>query len=336
MAHKLDDLEEIKRIDTSNMLGFIGNFPRQIEEAIQITENIEIEDFNPSQIVIAGVGGSAIGGDILASWLFKRIKIPIFVNRAYKLPTFVDENTLLFAVSYSGNTEETLSLFEEGIKKGCRIVAITSGGKLKEHCEQENVKIICIPKGVPPRAAVAYLFIPIVGIIKKLRERLIPENPKDDNPAKQLALQLHGETPIIYGFGIFNPIARRWQTQLNENAKVLAWHGSFPEMNHNEMEAWAHDYDPKRFTVVLLRDDFLLENRLQKRVKLTKDTIFKNYAKNVIEVVAEGGMEKDYLSRMLYSVYLGDFVSIYLAILRDIDPTPVLAIEGFKRDLAGN
>ncbi|UCG69391.1 MAG: bifunctional phosphoglucose/phosphomannose isomerase [Thermoplasmata archaeon] len=354
MPQILDDLDAIKKLDSMDMLGFIRNFPEQIEEAQKIAEMVDIEDFKPHQIVIAGVGGSAIGGDILASWLFKRIDVPIFVNRAYRLPTFVGEKTLLFTVSYSGNTEETLSLFDEGKKKCCRIIAITSGGKLQERCRNEDVKLISIPKGKPPRAAVAYLFIPIVVVLKKLgiyepdrelritienlktlRGQLIPENPTENNKAKQVALQLIDENPIIYGLAIFNAIARRWQTQLNENAKVLAWHGTFPEMNHNEIEAWANDNNSKKFVAVLLRDDILLDGRLQKRVRLTNTSILQKHAKKVIEIVAEGGSEKDYLARMLYSMYMGDYVSIYLAILRGIDPTPVLAIEGFKKNLAG-
>ncbi|UCE37395.1 MAG: bifunctional phosphoglucose/phosphomannose isomerase [Thermoplasmata archaeon] len=354
MQQILDDMDEIKRLDTEDMLGFVQNFPKQIEEAKSISERTDLEVFQPHQILIAGVGGSAIGGDILASWLFKRINIPIFVNRAYKLPTFVGEKTLLFTVSYSGNTEETLSLFDEGIKKRCRIVAITSGGELTRRCKAENVKLISIPSGKPPRASVAYLFMPIVVTLKKLgiydsdrevavaidnlnalKGKLVPENPTDKNPAKQIAQQLQGETPIIYGLAIFNAIARRWQTQLNENSKVLAWHSTFPEMNHNEIEAWAHDGNSNKFTAVLLRDNFKMEGRLQKRVSLTKNTILEKHAKKVIEVVAEGGEEKDYLARMLYLMYLGDFVSIYLAILRGENPTPVSAIEGFKRDLAG-
>ncbi len=354
MPQILDDMDAIKNLDASDMLGFIQNFPEQIEEAVKIAKEIEIETFKPYQIVIAGVGGSAIGGDILASWLFKRIEIPIFTNRAYKLPSFVGKNTLLFAVSYSGNTEETLSLFEEGIKKQCKVIAITSGGKLEKRCKEENVKLISIPPGKPPRAAVAYLFIPIVVVLKKLgiyepdrevkvaienlkglRKKLVPESSTENNPAKQIALRLQGETPIIYGLAIFNAIARRWQTQLNENAKVLAWYGAFPEMNHNEIEAWVNDKNSKSFAAVLLRDDFQHESRLQKRVKLTKSMILQKHAKKVIEVVAEGGEEKDYLARMLYSMYLGDFVSIYLAILRGIDPTPVKAIASFKKELAG-
>jgi glucose/mannose-6-phosphate isomerase len=352
--HKiLDDLDEIKRIDTKDMLGVISNFPEQIQEAQSIAKAVEIEAFSTYHGVVAGVGGSAIGGDILASWLFKRINIPIFVNRAYKLPSFAGENTLLFAVSYSGNTEETLSLFEEGKNKGCKIIAITSGGTLAERCREDNITVVSIPQGKPPRAAVAYLFIPIVVVLKKLgmydpdyevavaienlkklRENLVPDHPIEKNLAKQIAINLHGETPIIYGLAIFNAIAKRWQTQLNENAKMLAWYGTFPEMNHNEMQAWAADDNSKSFTVVLLRDNYLIEGRLQKRVSLTKKMIFEKQAKKVIEVVAEGGGEKDYLARMLYSMYLGDYVSIYLSILRGLDPTPVSAIEGFKRELA--
>jgi glucose/mannose-6-phosphate isomerase len=172
-----------------------------------------------------------------------------------------------------------------------------------------------------------------IGNLRILRERLAPDIPTKSNPAKQLALKLKDVTPIIYGLAIFNSIARRWQTQLNENAKILAWHGTFPEMNHNEMEAWAQDNNSKRFTAVILRDDYKRQGRLQKRVELTKNSILKRHANNVIEVVAEGGDEDDYLARMLYSMYLGDFVSIYLAILRGINPTPVATIEAFKRDL---
>jgi glucose/mannose-6-phosphate isomerase len=350
----LDDLEGIKRIDAGNMLGFISNFPEQIEEAIGIAKSIEINEFIPQNIVIAGVGGSAIGGDILASWLFKRIKIPIFVNRAYRLPTFVDENTLLFTVSYSGNTEETLSLFDEGITKGCKIIAITSGGELEKRCGDNCITIIKVPKGKPPRASVAYLFFPIVVMLKKLniydpdpeikvtidnlkdlREHIVPERLADENPAKQMAQKLNGELPIIYGEGIFNSIARRWQTQLNENAKTLSWHSTFPEMNHNEIEAWVKDENSARFTVIILRDDFRMESQLQKRVVLTKRSILEKHAKQVLEVVATGGDEKDYLARMLYAMYLGDFVSIYISILKGIDPSPVSAIESFKKDLAG-
>jgi glucose/mannose-6-phosphate isomerase len=349
----LDDIEEIKRIDAQDMLGFICNFPNQIQEAMDIADSVNIQDFNPKQIVIAGVGGSAIGGDILASWLFKRLKIPIFVNRAYKLPEYADDDTLLFTVSYSGNTEETLSLFKEGVAKNCKIVAITSGGELEKLCENEDIILIKAPKGKPPRAAVAYLLMPIVVVLNKLgiydpkkeiavatqnlielRDELVPENPTENNQAKQIALKLQGETPIIYGEGIFNAIARRWQTQLNENAKILAWHSSFPEMNHNEIEAWAKDDNSKKFTAILLRDDFRSESQLQKRVKLTKTSILEKNPKKVIEIVAKGGEERDYLARMLYSMYLGDFVSIYLAILQGINPSPVSTIEAFKRDLS--
>jgi glucose/mannose-6-phosphate isomerase len=349
----LDDLEIIKKIDSHDMLGTIHNFPNQIEEAINIAQDMDIENFTPRQIVIAGVGGSAIGGDILASWLFKRIEVPIFVNRAYKLPTFVGEDTLLFTVSYSGNTEETLSLFKEGITKGCKIVAITSGGELEKLCNDNKIPIISVPKGKPPRASVAYLFMPIVVVLKKLgiydpdkeievvvenlrslRNRLSPETPIEDNTAKQMALKLQGEIPIIYGEGIFNSIARRWQTQFNENAKTISWHSAFPEMNHNEIEAWAKDDNSKKFTVIILRDDFRMDSQLQKRVKLTKESILEKHAKKVMEVVAKGGEERDYLARMLYAMYLGDFVSIYIAILKGHDPSPVSAIEGFKRDLS--
>jgi glucose/mannose-6-phosphate isomerase len=352
MHKTLDDLDEIKRIDAEDMLGVISKFPEQIKEAQSIAEAVEIEVFSPYHAVVAGVGGSAIGGDILASWLFNRINIPIFVNRAYKLPSFVGENTLLFTVSYSGNTEETLSLFEEGKKKGCKIIAITSGGTLAQRCREDNITVVSVPQGKPPRAAVAYLFIPIVVVLKKLgiydpdyevavaienlkklREKLVPDCPIENNIAKQTAINLHDETPIIYGLAIFNAIAKRWQTQLNENAKMLAWHGTFPEMNHNEMQAWAGDDKSKRFTAVLLRDNYLLEGKLQKRVSLTKKMILEKHANKVIEVVAEGGGDKDYLARMLYSMYIGDFVSIYLAILRGLNPTPVSAIEEFKREL---
>jgi glucose/mannose-6-phosphate isomerase len=240
------------------------------------------------------------------------------------------------------------------VAKKCKIVAITSGGELEKLSESEGIILINAPKGKPPRASVAYLLMPIVVVLKKLgiydpqneitiavdtlkelRDRMGPENPTKNNQAKQIAKELQGKTPIIYGEGIFNAIARRWQTQLNENSKILAWHSSFPEMNHNEIEAWVKDDKSKIFTAILLRDDFRAESQLQKRVKLTKTSILEPHLENVIEIVAKGGEERDYLARMLYSMYLGDFVSIYLAILQDINPSPVSAIEAFKQDLSG-
>ena len=295
------------------------------------------------------MGGSAIGGDILSVLLSYEANLPIVTSRGYTTPRTADASTLVFTCSYSGNTEETLSAVSEAFDHGCKIIAITSGGKLEEFCIKNDLLVVKIPKGLPPRAAVAYLFFPMLIILEKmkiinpikelpelimalneLRDQLSPIVPEEQNPAKQLAQKLKEGIPYIYGHTYLNIIAKRWQTQLNENSKILTMSGGFPEMNHNEIVGWAEDDSEraKQFVIVLFRsaDE---HPRITKRIELTKNILISK-AKKVLEVDVQGASR---LTRMMTCMYLGDYTSVYLALLRGVDPTPVEPIEKLKKKM---
>lgn len=343
----LDELEKIKSIDKSNMIEIARKFPENIEEAIKIT-NLKIPNFIPSNIIITGMGGSAIGGDIVYDWLFDKIEIPIFVNRGYELPKFANNKTLIFVVSYSGNTEETISCFDKALNKKCKIIAITSNGKIEKLCIESNIKYTKVPLGIPPRTAIPYLLFSIVYVLqnmklvkadkeirdaintlKKLRKKIVPESETNNNIAKQIAISIKNTHPVIYGHSYYSSIAKRWRCQLNENSKILATNYEFIEANHNDIVGWNNKYFGNKFSVILLRDK---NERIEisKRIELVKKFVYEKYAKNIIEVFGNG---KTKLAKMLSLLYIGDFVSIYLAVLNDIDPTPVKIIEELKKEL---
>jgi glucose/mannose-6-phosphate isomerase len=348
----LDNLEDIKAIDNSGMLDILYKFPEQILEVATALKGFRIlvlEGFQPTKIIVAGMGGSAIGGDILASVLTENAKLPIITVRDYTLPAIADDRTLVLACSYSGNTEETLSCVTTALERGCKIIGITSGGKLEEFCRANNLPVFPIPKGLPPRAAIAYLFFPMAVILEKLklvdidveltemvdelielRKILLPEIPTAENPAKLLAEKISTSIPVIYGHSYLNVIALRWRTQFNENSKMLAMASSFPEMNHNELVGWsaAPDEISKLFTVIILRsaDE---HPQVTKRIELTKNVMM-DKAGNIFEIDAQG---KSLLTRMLTTMYLGDYISVYIALLRGINPTPVAVIEELKKKL---
>lgn len=338
----LDNISQIDNIDKFGMRGSLTGFPEQIENAIEIGRNAKIPKFEFGNIVIAGMGGSAIGGDILAAVLKNTCTLPVFVNRDYALPGFASKDTLLIVSSYSGNTEETISAFQDGIDRGCNIIVVTSGGKLKQLATMHSKPIIQIPAGFVPRAALNYLLFPVITVleqyglvmfdvddvlatIRDINARISPENRTEENTAKQIALKVTRKTPIIYGHTYYVPIARRWKTQFNENAKIAAFFSSFPEMCHNDLVALANDKNMSKFMHILLRDKEE-HTKLKKRIEVTKELVFKD----CIEVYASG---KTQLAKMLSLLYIGDFASYYLAILKGIDPTPVEVIERLKKKL---
>ncbi len=322
------------------------SLPEQVEKGASLTENIEVPDIVPKNIIIGGMGGSAIGGDILASLLFRRSPMPIYVNRNYSLPSFAREDTLLFIVSYSGNTPETISMFREGMSTGCRIIAITSGGMLKRECKKHGAECVCIPKGLMPRAAIGYLFSPILTILNKMkiydpeveihntvhvtkefREKIRPEVPTDKNPAKSLAMSIKNKVPVIYGHTVYGAVARRWHTQLNENAKTISLWGTIPEIAHNEIVAWGEDSKAEDFVILLLRDNAESEE-VSMNVEATKRILKRNV--EVLEVKTEADT---YLARIMSAIFLGDALSVYLAFLKGVDPAPVKRIDQFKEIL---
>src|SRR6266581_7067273 len=293
------------------------------------------------------MGGSAIGGDVFAAWLADRAKIPIQVVRDYRLPAYARPEDLLVAISYSGNTEETLAATAQGIKLGCRVVAITSGGTLRDLARGNRMRVFAVPTGLPPRGAFGHLFGILAGIgggwaigaldhelkeaiahLQALRIRLRPESGVRSNRAKALSLRIRAVVPILYAAPPFIAVARRWQTQLNENSKVLAFSSTFPEADHNELVGWVEDPRARSHRPVLLRDrDESAEMRRQ--LDITVSLISK---RTRVEEIQDDG--STLVSRMLGTLLLGDYVSLYLAVLRRVDPMVLKPIVALKAKLA--
>ncbi len=361
----LDSLNKIKSVDRNGMCKIQVHLPENCEDAInraeklriphhvEISKKIRIVYKKPEKILVAGMGGSAIGGDLLRSWLSDFSPIPIDVSRDYRLSNYVDEKTLVFVVSYSGNTEETLSSFVEAVERRCMVVAITSGGQLLMLCKQLAIPVVELPSGIPPRTALPYLFFPLIVVLKKMkiidgksveiseaitvlskvREQIQPETPFSRNIAKQIALKVKGTIPVIYGFRHYSGVAARIKDQFNENSKVPAKCDVFPELNHNEIVGWQGSKKlTGNFSVILLRDlDEPLE--IKARIDLTKKLVLKKKVRVILELYGQG---KFTLARMLSAIYIGDFVSIYLAILNNTDPTPVEIVTKLKSELKEN
>lgn len=319
-------------IDASNMLKVIEDFPQQCRTAIELPKGMSVSG-KIDKIVVAGMGGSAVCGDLLKIYMHEH-KIPVFVVRDYKVPNFVDEKTLFFAVSYSGNTEETLSAFEDANKKNAKIIAVTTGGQLGVLAK----KVIKIPTGLQPRAALGYLFFPVLGVLSnsgiidvesnKIDEMLSILSKTDDFKiiGERLAKKIQNKTPIVYSSELFGAVAYRWKTQLNENSKSAAFHHVFSEMNHNEIVGY-QSMNKNDFTTIFIRDKFDNE-RIKKRMDVTKEIISTRV--DVEEIFTRG---EHLLSRLFSGIYYGDFVSYYLALANKIDPTPVNVIENLKKRL---
>ncbi len=349
----LDDIDLISKIDKSGMLDAVESFPDYIKEAIEIVGSTELNSiFKVDNIVVSGMGASAISGDIVQVLFRDKLDVPIHVTREYDLPKWTNKNTLLLSQSYSGNTEETLSTFKHAYQKHCRIIGISSGGELEEYCKKREVPHIKIPSGLQPRAATAYiLFSSIlalkkVGILKNDIDSEIQETievtedfrrhnkksvPEKDNLSKQLARKILNTTPQVYGWGAYYPIARRWCTQFNENSKIICRYDEFSECNHNDIVAWSMNPEvSKKFTCVMFRDAESESIYMKKRLDFTKK-LLQDVSAGVIEVHPKG---KKRLAKMMYFMYLGDYISNYIAILRNIDPSPVEAIMELKGELA--
>ncbi|WGI17078.1 bifunctional phosphoglucose/phosphomannose isomerase [Methanonatronarchaeum sp. AMET-Sl] len=335
--------EQIEQYDSEDMLKELEMFPDMCLKAYRDCE-LEVDLSNTKNIIVTGMGGSAIGGYMLKQLLRDISPIPIHINRDYDLPKFVDKETLLLTVSYSGNTKETLSSFKDGLKKGCKILCITSNGKLNKMAQKNKIKSYQPPKGLQPRAAFPYLFLPLLktlqnsGLIEKnkiddtintlnqIKQKNKPENPIKKNTAKKIAKNLNNSIPVIYGYRNMEPVAYRWKCQINENSKKFSVFNRFPELNHNEVVGWS-DPNTKNMSVCIIREQNE-PKKANKLIKATKNT-FSN-AKQINEITAPGETP---LTRMLTGVYIGDYVSIYLATLNKVNPTPVKPITQIKNNL---
>ena len=357
----LNYAEKIKKLDVSNMIDDINKTTNYIENALDISkdliipkeirkERISISYGIPHNIVIVGMGGSAIGGSLLKEFLLDKLNIPIEIIRDYNLPKYVSENTLIIVVSYSGNTEETLNGFKEAVEKKAMIVAISSNGLLKKICEKNKIPIVLIPQNIQPRASLPYLFFPMFNILKKvnlpldfyieieetistlnkLGKEIHVDVPLEANLAKQIASKLHNKIGLIHAPPRFGAAARRMKCQLNENSKNLAFWDEFSELNHNEIVGWERKLDvQKEFVLILLRSSFE-STYTRNRIVITKDLIYKDKVKEIIEINGVGG---GLLSQIFSLILIADYVSYYLAILNGIDPSPVKDISKLKKEL---
>jgi glucose/mannose-6-phosphate isomerase len=345
-----DDPKIYKQIDQSDMRAQLHDLPDQCMEAWQKALAFELpEDYSDiDKIVILGMGGSAIGGDLVQSLYQSKLKVTFSVNRDYKLPAYVDSSTLVIASSYSGGTEETLSAFNDAIKTGCKKLVMTTNGKLKEMAEKIGVPIFHIEHVSQPRAALGYSFMPLIAFLYNMG--LLKEKPEVDemvrtlnsllremeehipcraNEAKQIAGGMYGKIPIIYGAGILSEVAHRWKTQINENSKATAYYEILPELNHNSVVGYQFPAEPiSNLCVVFLRCPSL-HSRTLLRYKVTSELLEQNGIK--YQIVDSTGDDK--LSQIMGLIFLGDWVSYYLAMLYEIDPTPVKSIDYLKKKL---
>jgi glucose/mannose-6-phosphate isomerase len=348
----LDNVALYRQLDPSGMLGHLHQFPEQCQRAWEkiMAFSLPPEYSSINKVIILGMGGSAIGGDIVGRLALPEAKVPVSVLRGYNLPRFVDKKTLIIASSYSGNTEETLSAFTEALDTPARKIALTTGGKLKDLAAQHGVPVITIDYQSPPRAAFPHSFISLVGVFQKLRlledksadlqeavktlnrlsQDFVETVPLASNPAKQLAAGLHGHIAVIYGAGILSEVARRWKTQFNENSKTWTFFELFSELNHNSVVGYQFPPGAKEIVHVVVLRSPLLHPRILLRYEATAHLMARAGINH--EFVEASGESP--LTQMLSLVLLGDYTSFYLALLNEVDPTSIDAINYMKEYLA--
>lgn len=325
------------------MKKLVQDFSIQLHEALIIGKNhrfsTPVSEF--SNIVVTGLGGSGIGASIVQNFVFDKLKKPFIVNKSYFLPAFVNRKSLVIVCSYSGNTEETIMAMQQAIKKRATIICITSGGKIAEIASHKKMDCILVPAGMPPRACLGYSLIQILftlayfGLIDSRFEREIKASIKHMNAsepdtvkkATAIAKKINGKLPIVYAADNFEGVAVRFRQQLNENSKMLAWHGAIPEMNHNELVGWRDAAQDKAVIILRNNDDF---ERVQLRMEINKK-IFRKYTSTIIEIHSEG---KTYWEKVFYLVHMTDWISVILADLRGMDATEVKVIDFLKKSLA--
>lgn len=339
-------------LTAEKMMGFLYELPDQFKESLQMKFDFAAGYKRTyHNILVTGLGGSAIGGDVLRCYAQDKAGLPVVVNRDYDIPAFVDQNTLVFAISYSGNTEETLSAYHQARGKGASIICVTSGGKLAKLAEEDGYGIIKVPGELVPRAATGYLFAPVallleeigifngvkdeiketIQVLQELRESIGPNVMIPQNQAKIIAEEMRDCIPVVWGAaGLSEVAALRWKAQINENAKSPAYYNVFPELNHNEIVGFELPQELlSRMVVIVLKDKYDNE-RIKKRMEISMN-IIKDHVKNVIEVNSLG---ESSLARFYSLTYTGDYASVYLALEYGINPTPVKIIDYLKAELA--
>ena len=339
------DPEHVELVDRHGMIRAVLGMGEMLERSLKSLESLTLPFEGPSRVVSAGMGGSAIAGEVIRSWLMHRSNVPVEVVRGYHLPAHVGPDSLVVAVSYSGNTEETVSLMAEALRRGCMVASVSSGGVLEEVSKRLGVPWVSVPKGLQPRAAMPHLLasqarileasgldvetgelLQASELLKRLSRELSPETPVEGNEAKRLALSIRGRFPVVYASETLWPAALRFKTQLNENAKTPAKAEVFPELCHNDVVGFEGPGELlSSMCLVLLRDPGE-EPAVRERVEAVKE-LAEGRVGALVEVWARG--EKA-VERILSAVMVGDAASVYLAVLYGVDPTPVRVISRIK------
>ena len=324
--------------DSGNMIEVLRKFPSMLQESMTLAEDISFPKEFIENIIISGMGGSGYTGDLLKVYL-QDMPIQVHVVKDYILPKFVDRKSLMFAISYSGNTEETVTAYRTALKRGCKIVCIASGGKLKELSNLNKTPFIEVPKGIQPRLSTPYLFLSVLismqnlGLIDDVEESieetvayLKASQKKIEMYCHDLAKKLKGKTPIIYSSQRMFCIAEKWKTDINENAKVHAFYNMFPEFNHNEICAYQNSKDT--FHTILI-SDIQDHERIKKRFEIFKKVV-KKYKVELTEVALKGD---NFMTRLFSAILMGLYLGYFMAIEQGTDPTPVEIIENLKKEL---
>jgi len=353
------NLKSLKNLDKSNMFDVLRTFPEQIKHALDIGQSINFANSisNSDNILILGMGGSAIGGDLLRSYLSElgdANHIDIKINRDYTFSPHLAKNSLVIASSYSGNTEETLSGVRLALEHTKNIVCITTGGELEKIAKENNLNIIKVPEGFQPRCAIGYSFFPLLylvlksgslseGVVNRIESEISSTLNRlnqlsneysieniNDNFALSIAEKLKNKMPIIYTSRAMESVGLRWRGQFQENAKRAAFGSVLPEMNHNEINSWQYREDFNKDFFFFLLEDRLDHAQVSKRFDyLEKVLLQENRQVKRLKSVADSHLE-----RMFKAIYLGDWVSFWLAIITEKDPTAIDIILGLKAELS--
>lgn len=350
--YALDDQRAFAEIDTQNMLGHIDRLPEQLQFAWELGQNLALPPYrNLRQVIIAGMGGSAIGADLLAAYAAAKCKVPVFVHRDYDLPAWaVGPETLMIASSHSGNTEETLSSYEMALHNHCQVLVIATGGKLVDSATRAGIPVWIFEHKGQPRAAVGYSFNLLLALLARLdllpdpgrevtdaiqilQERqsiLRSDVPVALNPAKRLAGQLVGRWVTVFGAGILAPVARRWKSQISEIAKAWAQFEFLPEADHNTLAGtlFPEELLARCIALFLVCPSDHPRNRL--RSDLTRKVMMVE-GLNTDSIEAHGSTP---MAHIWSSLHLGDYVAYYLSMIYGVDPTPIVALQNLKGEMS--
>jgi len=350
--------EGFSELDKANMIDLLEKFPQNIIDALYLGESFYFSNYLSADsikkiknIVVLGMGGSAIGGDLLFNYLSGELSIPLIVIRGYKKPKFINANTLIFTISYSGNTEETICALKKCLEVGAKVIGLTSGGTIELISKKFNFPIIKVPTEIQPRVAMPFLFFPVLKVLEKMKlinkqskdieetisvlfelsQKYSSKSPLKNNFAKKIARKLYQYLPLVYGSeGLLEAVSMRWKTQINENSKWPCFYNVFPELNHNEIVGFEIKNKINKQIKIIYLFDTEGSSHINQRMKITQNII----GDKVSEFIICSTQGKEKLTRMFSLIYLGDMVSYYLAILNKVDPSPVNYIENLKKELA--